>query len=178
MDAKKGIIEGFEIRPRFKLSTNISVKEGLGLVKNGVEDVQINQEKVRCRITHTHAHFSVPAAFEHYWSPVLHVGFERESEDESTTLHCLIGPKQGVWAMFALIYAAIGILVIFGALYGGAKYQLEGDATFLWLALVGVFLFLVTFIGVKIGQQKGQHQTMELLKFLWVILKDAKVKQI
>ena len=108
--------------------------------------------------------------------PVLSVGFEKNEEDDGTLLRCLVGPSQGVWAMFMLVYGAVGMLVLFGMFYGGTKYQLENDSTYLWSLPIAFVMFFIVFFGAKFGQKKGHHQMDELIKFLFKCLNKGKIK--
>ena len=163
-----------EIRPHFKLISTLDMNDALDGIQDGIKNA--NDDEVRCKLTHDHAHLKVPQQYEHYWSPVLSVGFEKNEEGEGTLLRCMVGPSQAVWAMFMLVYGAIGILTIFGLFYGGTKYQLEGDSTFLWSLPIAVILFLFVFIGAKFGQKKGHHQMDELIKFLFKCLNKGEIK--
>lgn len=170
-----------EIRPHFKLISTLEVEDALDGVKNGIDNA--NEDEVRCELTHDHAHLKVPAQYEHYWSPVLSVGFEKNEDGNlpngeagGTLLRCLVGPSQAVWAMFMLVYGAIGMLVLFGMFYGGTKYQLENDSTYLWALPIALVMFIVVFFGAKIGQKKGHHQMDELIKFLFKCLDKGEIK--
>lgn len=163
-----------EIRPHFKLISTLEVEDALQGVKDHIE--KANPDGVRCKLTYDHAHLKVPEQFEHYWSPVLSVGLEKNEEGEGTLVRCLVGPSQAVWAMFMLVYGAIGILATFGLFYGGTKYQLEGDSTFLWSLPIALVLFLGVFFGAKIGQKKGHHQMDELIKYLFKCLEKGEIK--
>ena len=163
-----------EIRPHFKLISSLYVDEALDGVKNGIENA--NEDEVRCKLTHDHANLKVPLQYEHYWSPVLSVGFEKNEEGEGTLLRCLVGPSQGVWAMFMLVYGAIGMLVLFGIFYGGTKYQLENDFTYLWTLPIALLMFIIVFFGAKFGQKKGHHQMDELINFLFKCLDKGEIK--
>lgn len=163
-----------EIRPHFKLISTLSVDDALQGVKDHIQ--KANPDGVRCKLDQDHAHLSVPAEYEHYWSPVLSIIFEKNEEGEGTLLRCLVGPKQSVWAMFMLIYGAIGVLATFGLFYGGTKFQLENDATFLWSLPIAFILFLGVFLGAKFGQRKGHHQMDELIKYLFKCLEKGQIK--
>ena len=163
-----------EIRPHFKLISTLSVKDCLTGVNNSIESA--NEDEVRCKLTYDHANLKVPSQFEHYWSPVLSVGFEENEEGAGTLIRCMVGPSQAVWAMFILVYGAIGVLAVFGLFYGGTKYQLEGDYIFLWSLPIAFILFISVFFGAKFGQKKGHHQMDELIKFLLKCLDKGETK--
>lgn len=163
-----------EVRPHFKLISTLDVDDALQGVVDHIE--KANPDGVRCKLTHDHANLQVPLQFEHYWSPVLSVGFEKNEEGEGTLLRCLVGPSQGVWAMFMLVYGAIGMLVLFGMFYGGTKYQLENNSTYLWSLPIAFVMFIIVFFGAKFGQKKGHHQMDELIKFLFKCLDKGSIK--
>lgn len=152
-----------EIRPHFKLISSMQVYEAMQYAKNAIHNS--NPEGVCGSFQHHYAYFKIPERYEHYGSPVLHVGFEKNEEGDGTLLQCMIGSTQGVWAMFILVYGAIGILTLFGLFYGSTKYQVERDATWLWTLPVALVLFLTIWISAKIGQRKGYHQMNEFT--LW-----------
>lgn len=163
-----------EIRPHFKLISSMHVDEVVEYAKTAISNS--NPDGVRGSFQHHHIHFKVPEQYEHYWSPVLHVGIEKNEEREGTLLRCMIGPSQGVWAMFILVYGAIGILTLFGLFYGGTKYQVEGDSTWLWSLPIALVLFFAIWISAKIGQRKGHHQMDELIHFFLHTMEKGTIK--
>lgn len=113
-----------------------------------------------------------PGWLQHYWSPEMTVRIEKEEFTDYTTVSCLVGPRQTVWAMFMFLYSAIAISTTFGGIYSVVKYNETGSGNWLWVIPVGVLLYLSIFITSKIGQHKGRDQMLHLVSFLYHALDD------
>jgi hypothetical protein len=151
------------IRPRFMLKINMDPEESIQHILKSLE-----KEK-----TVTGARFKqtifikIPSWLQHYWSPEMTVRIEKSQFTDDVLVNCLIGPRQSVWAMFALIYAAILLATGFGGMFGIVQYSVEGFSYFIWLIPIGITLFLTIFISSKIGQRKGRDEMLHLVSFLY-----------
>ena len=108
-----------------------------------------------------------PSWLQHYWSPEMTVRLEKGEFSDYTTVCCLIGPRQPVWALFAFIYAAILLATLFAAMFGFVQYQTSGSSPWLWVIPFGVIAFSSVFITSKIGQKKGRDQMLHLVSFVY-----------
>jgi hypothetical protein len=108
-----------------------------------------------------------PCWLAHYWSPEMAVRIEKSEFSGNVIVSCMIGPRQAVWAMFALIYAAIVLITTFAGMFGLVQYSTSGSSPFLWVLPIGFVAFSTVFISAKIGQKKGRDQMLHLVSFLY-----------
>lgn len=164
-----------EIRPRFQLKIDIEAEEALNHIEKCIpKDATVAGEK-----SNSYVFLRLPRSLQHYWSPELTIRIEKEEFTDYTTVFCLIGPKQSVWAMFMFLYATIFFASTFAGVYGIVKYQNSGDALWLWTIPVGMVLTLSVFVTSKIGQRKGRDQMLHLISFLYHSLAEVtKVERI
>lgn len=157
-----------EIRPRFTLriesEPEISINHILEL---------LNTEK-----TVTGARFKstlflkIPSWLQHYWSPEMTVRIEKSEFSEQILVNCLIGPRQSVWAMFALIYAAILLITTFAGMFGIVQYASVGSSPFIWVMPIGIIVFSTIYFSAKVGQRKGRDEMLHLVSFLYHTLSE------
>lgn len=157
-----------EIRPRFYLRTDIDPDSAAQHISNCLE-----KDKTITGIISDHLIFlKTPSWLQHYWSPEMAVRIEKDEFANFTTISCLLGPRQTVWAMFAMIYAAILIVTVFGGMFGLVQYYTSGSSIFIYLLPIGAIAFSTVFIAAKIGQKKGSDQMLHLVSFLYHSLKE------
>jgi len=152
-----------EIRPRFKLTTNLSIEDCIIALKDSFE----KDDTVIGRIEKDHAHFDVPTSEQHYWSPELQVSFEIHEAYEGTLIRCLVGPKPKVWTMFMFFYITVGLITLFGGMFGLTQLQLGHPAPFLWCWLFGGIVLPTIYFSSKFGQKKGRDQMLHLVSFVY-----------
>lgn len=152
-----------EIRPRFYLKTNLDPDVA---VKH-IEDCVVKDKTVTAVRTDRLIFLKTPSWLQHYWSPEMTVRIEKDEFANHTTISCLIGPRQTVWAMFAMIYAAILLVTIFGGMFGLVQYSTSGSSNYIWLIPIGCIAFSTVFIVAKVGQKKGRDQMLHLVSFLY-----------
>ena len=152
-----------EIRPRFKLRIKSEPEIALKhLEEKLLEDITVAGDR-----SNSYVFLRTPKHLQHYWSPELSVRIEIEEYTEFTSVFCLVGPKQSVWAMFAFIYTTLFFASTFGGIYGIVKYQNSGDSNWLWTIPVGIVLTFSVFVTSKLGQKKGRDQMLHLISFLY-----------
>ena len=152
-----------EIRPRFKLKIGATPEKAL----DDLESCLVNERTVSGDRSNQLIFLRIPSWDSHYWSPEITVRIEQEEYTDFTTVSCLVGPRQSVWAMFTFLYAAIILFSTFGGIFGLIKYQETGMINWLWIIPAGVLLTLSLFITSKMGQQKGRDQMLHLVSFLY-----------
>ena len=108
-----------------------------------------------------------PSWQQHYWSPEMTVRIEVEEYTDFTTVSCLVGPRQTVWAMWAFIYSSILLVTVFGGIFGIVQYNQEGSSPWIWVMPIGAVLLSSAFIASKFGQRKGRDQMLHLISFLY-----------
>ena len=154
-----------EIRPRFALSIDTAPEKAVQhLVQRLQDDKTVAGDHSK---TSNYVFLKIPGWAQHYWSPEMSVRIEKQDHLDYTSVHCLIGPKQSVWAMFALIYAAISIATLFASMFGIVLYQTDGTTEWLWSFPIGVVLLSSIFIFAKMGQRKGRDEMLHLVSFLY-----------
>lgn len=152
-----------EIRPRFDLQIDVDPEFALEhIYANIVKDPEV--AGVRSK---QYVFIKTPRHQQHFWSPEMSVRIEKSEFSDDITAHCLVGPRQTVWVLFTLIYAAILLLTLFGGSFGAVQYQQEGSSIFIWFFPIGFIAFLSVFITAKIGQRKGRDQMLHLVSFLY-----------
>ncbi len=164
-----------EIRPRFTLKINCEPDEALDQVLASLE-----QEKTVTGVKYKQTLFiKIPSWMSHYWSPEMTVRIERSEFSGQVLVHCLLGPRQSVWAMYALIYAAILLITCFGGMFGIVQYTTVGSSPWIWVIPIGIVLLSSVFVTAKIGQSKGRDETLHLVSFLYHSLdKITKVERV
>lgn len=152
-----------EIRPRFYLRIQNEPTEAMDHIEKQVKTVKT----VTCDRSNHLIFLKTPSWLAHYWSPEMTVRIEKSEYSDAITVCCLLGPRQAVWAMFTLIYAAIILITTFGGMFGFVQYQRDGFSWFLWLIPMGIIAFFSVFLVAKIGQKKGRDQMLYLVSFLY-----------
>jgi len=153
-----------EIRPRFALKIDGEPETAMNHI---VERIHTDESVAGMRANPQLLFLKTPVHLQHYWSPEMAVRIEKSEFTGQTTVHCLIGPRQSVWAMFALIYAAIVLITSFGGMFGVVQYMTSGSSPWIWLIPVGVVCFSTVFITSRVGQQKARDQMLHLVSFIY-----------
>jgi len=114
-----------------------------------------------------------PTWDRHYWSPEMTVRIEIEEYTDYTTVACLVGPRQAVWAMWAFIYTSILLVTVFGGIFGLVQYNEDGSSPWIWVIPIGIVLLSSAFIASKVGQRKGRDQMLHLVSFIYHSLNEV-----
>ncbi len=152
-----------EIRPRFKLKISVPPEQALDHAAQRL----YNDKTVSGERSDHLLFLKTPSWQRHYWSPEMTVRIEVEEFTDYTTVSCLVGPRQTVWALFTFMYAAIIIASTFGGIFAWVNYSETGASGWLWIFPIGVILTLSIFITSKIGQHKGRDQMLHLVSFIY-----------
>jgi hypothetical protein len=152
-----------EIRPRFALKISEKPSKALECLQEGFQQ----DPTVSGVFTKQHLFLKIPEAEQHYWSPELSVRIEIEEFTNYTTISCLVGPKQSVWALWAFIYTSILLITLFSAFFGLAQYSVDGHSIWLWVIPFGILGLSTAFIASKLGQRKGRIQMLHLISFVY-----------
>lgn len=162
------------IRPRFTLRIACEPELAIQHVKESVKN-DPTVSSLRVNHTKNYVFLTIPSRHQHYWSPEMSVRIEKGEFSEAVNVHCLIGPRQTVWALFTLFYATISILTLLGGMFGFVQYQTTGSSVFMWTFPIGFVLWLTIFIASKIGQKKGRDQLLHLVSFLYHSLSEITI---
>lgn len=151
------------ILPRFVLKINCDATDAIEHIQSKIlVDPTVSVIRAKQLLF-----LKTPKHVQHYWSPEMTVRIEKSEYSGDTLVHCLIGPRQSVWAMFTLIYSAIFIATMFGGMFGIVQYQTTGSSPFIWFIPVGLTVLATVFVTSKIGQHKGRDQMLHLVSFLY-----------
>lgn len=157
-----------DIRPRFRLKINCNADEAIEHVSKRItEDKTVSGLKSNKLIF-----IKTPSWVAHYWSPELTVRIEKLDYLDYTTVSCLIGPRQSVWAMFAMIYAGIILSACFAGMFGIVELMRYGSSYFIWIVPIGILALIGVYLGVQNGQRKGRNQMLHLVSFLYHTLEE------
>ena len=152
-----------EIRPRFALKINSDPQKAMDHVAKCM-----STDKTVSGHRSDHLIFlRSPSEERHYWSPEMTVRIEVEEYTDFTSVSCLVGPVQAVWALWAFIYSALLIITVFGGIFGLVQYNQEGSSPWIWVIPIGLILLSTAFIISKLGQRKGRDQMLHLVSFLY-----------
>ena len=162
------------MRPRFKLSSQLPAADVRELVKAAIKE----DAAVGGWLRHHLAHVTIPEQHQHYWSPVLQATIDDNPDENCTFIRVLIGPRQSIWLVFTFLKGAIGVLGLFGGMYGFSQWQLGKPSYWLWAVPVALVLAGAVFGAAKLGQLKGRDQMEHLVRFLERSLKKAKVRRV
>lgn len=157
-----------EIRPRFALKTNSDPEIAIHHVEDSIyKDRTVSGERSDQLIF-----LKTPSWEQHYWSPEMTVRIEIEEYTDFTTVSCLVGPRQSVWALWAFIYSSVLLVTVFGGIFGLVQYSQHGSSPWIWVIPIGIILLSSAFVASKIGQRKGRDQMLHLISFLYHTLEE------
>ena len=157
-----------EIRPRFALKIDSDPEKAIQHVENCI----YKDKTVTGNRSNTLIFLKTPSWEQHYWSPEMSVRIEIEDYTDYTSVSCLVGPRQAVWALWAFIYSSILLVTVFGGIFGLVQYNQEGSSPWIWVIPVGIVLLSSAFIASKVGQRKGRDQMLHLISFLYHSLEE------
>lgn len=142
----------FRVRPKFEMTSSKTMEEIITLVK---EKLKINTHHLHGQAMQDHITIRVNKSHRHYWSPQLSILMYREPEDTTTRVIGVYGPMPNVWTLFAIVYLAVGILIVFIAIIGFSQQALGHDASILYglplLAAVAIGMYIFSQMGQKLG---------------------------
>lgn len=152
----------FRIRPRFRFTTPSSPEQ----IKEEMEEkLKTTHESFTFKSVQGHFIVRIKETEKHYWSPHLHIVFEKLPEG-NTLIRGLYGPNPSIWTLFVLLYGAVLLSILFTGIYEGSQYSLGIITSFSWtipiLLGVGLLMYLVS----QFGQKLGAEQTFALHHFL------------
>ena len=167
--------DNIEIKPRFRLISEIAVEDVIIKIKEALP----LQKDVVGEVKGHHAFFKIPLKNQHYWSPTMEVEIKKYYEDETkTSIKCILGPKQSIWLILMFFYVGIGVLALFGGMYGLVKWNLGKESLFIWAFPIAAFLFSIIYFTAKYGQRKGRDQMLYLVSFLYHAINDENIERL
>jgi hypothetical protein len=152
-----------EIRPRFALKITCEPEIALEHLS-----VKLKEDKTVSGVrSNSYVFVKTPSWLAHYWSPEMSVRIEKHEYLDYTGVHCVVGPRQSVWVLFTLIYAAIALVTVFGGIFGIVQIDSVGSSSVIWTLPIGLVLLCSIFITSKMGQHKGRDEMLHLISFVY-----------
>ncbi len=149
-------MSSLRIRPRFKEELPLSADEFRQTLKAAIE----GHEEITGMVSDNYCVLKIAAEQRHYWSPQLTLSLDKAEEQPGNTLKVrgLYGPRQSVWAVFFMAYAALGVIALFIGVIGLSRIMLDKPAPILWaipaMGAVALVLYLVAQAGQKVGAEQ------------------------
>jgi len=163
-----------EIRPRFKLLTKLSSDE---ITTNLTDGLKLDNTIIGKKVINVF-YLDIPVAHQKYWSPELRASFEDNEAGEGTLIRVVIGPRYKVWVLFVFLYSFLGLICLFGGMYGLAQWQLGIDSFWIYcFPIVGLIIGSVYLIA-KLGQRATRNEILHLSSFLYHNIKDSDLERI
>ena len=153
---------GFQIRPRFEVSSHYTVEEIQNIMKKALKSGEAPCDgKVRFGYVSLYPH----EADHHYWSPHLSVTIEEIPDEDGSLLRGLYGPSPAVWTKFVFVYAIIALAAVIATVIGFANMALGESSIILWAVPGLILLFASMYLVSSIGQKKGHDQIEDIHHF-------------
>ena len=152
---------GHEIRPRFKVETDLPAAELVTKI-----DASLKSEFATCKghVFHGYAKIYMPIEVQHFWSPHLTVTFEEI--DDTTIIRGLYGPRPTVWTMFVFFYALLAFAILVIGVIGLSYWSLGKSMNILWwIPILGLVLGSLYFVAYS-GQKLGEDEILTIHHFL------------
>lgn len=152
----------FRVRPKFEVTSALSVEEIIQLVKDKLQDNTYNlhgqamQDHITIRVNRNH---------RHYWSPQLSVLLQESHEDSKTIITGVYGPMPNVWTLFAVSYLMLSVMFTFISIVGFSQQALKQDAPILYVLPFLVIAAAALYLTSQMGQKLGAAQTYAMHYF-------------
>jgi hypothetical protein len=163
-----------EIRPRFQLISPYSIEE----ISNLILDAAKKDDTVFVRRIHDMFYFDIPQKDSHYWSPELRISMEENMAGEGTLIRAVVGPRHAVWLLFIFIYGFLGVISLFGGMFGLAQYNLGISSGWIWCFPITFLLLIGVYVTAKIGQGIGRNQMLHLISVLYHAIGEKQIERI
>lgn len=153
---------GFQIRPRFEVSSSYKVEELEIIMKKALKS-----EDAPCAGMVRYGYVSLfPLPTDrHYWSPHLSVTIEEHPSETGSLIRGLYGPAPAVWTMFVFVYAIIAISIVIALVIGFANMSIDESGAILWAVPFLILLLGSMYLVSSIGQKKGHNQIEDIHHF-------------
>lgn len=164
-----------EITPRFKLRSAYEADDLYGVIDQHVKE----DPSVIGKIVHEQYYLDIPKHLQHFWSPELRIYMDHDYDDEpGTVLRCIIGPSYVVWVLFVFLYAVLGVLCLFGGMYGIVQWSMGNPTIWAWCLPVTLFCIGGLYLTAKAGQSKARDEMLHLVSVLYHSLKEKELERI
>ena len=165
-----------EIRPRFKLHSTLSEEE----VFSRLDEFIKQDNTVIGKIVHSQFYIDIPQNNRHFWSPELRVSAEKDeyADHELTIIRVNVGPQYTVWALFVFLYSFLGVVCLFGGMYGLIQWSVGEKTPWFWCLPVTLALILGVWIIAKTGQKIARDETLHLVSCVYHALGKDNVERV
>ena len=158
-------MSALQLRPRFRKIIDLAPVQITERLRTYSTDPQ---RKCYITLSGYHTTLGILPDEQHYWSPQL--SLEILEEGQGTLIKGLYGPHPKVWTMFMFLYTGLGLIGLFGLLYGLVQWSLSMPPIALWIALAALILEITFYFIARSGKQLAHGQMLLLQKELNRIL--------
>jgi len=152
-------MSSLRIRPRFKEELPLNVDA----FKQQLQESIADHEEITGLVSEQYCVLKIKPEHRHYWSPQLTLSLE--AAEDKLIVRGLYGPKQSVWALFFMSYAALGVLSLFAGVFGLSRMMLDKPAPILWAIPIMGGVALVLYLVAQAGQKVGADQMYRIHHF-------------
>lgn len=155
-----------EIRPRFKLTTDLNEEEVFSRLKT----FTLDDKSVVGKLVYDQFYLDIPEYYGRtFWSPELRITLDKDEYDfpGKTVIRVVVGPKGTVWMMFVFIYSFLAVLSIFGGMYGLTQLSMGKSSPWVWCFPVTLLVIVGVWVIAKMGQKSARDQTLHLVSVLY-----------
>lgn len=164
-----------EIRPRFKLVSDLSHEEIFMCLKNFVE----NDDTVYGKKVFEQYYLDIPIEHRHYWSPELRITLDKDNlYPNQTLIRVMVGPTTAVWLTFVFTYAVLGLISLFGGMYGLVQWNLGNESLWIYCLPITLIITLLVYMVAKTGQKIARDETLHLVSVLYHALGHDNAKRV
>lgn len=165
-----------EIRPRFRLRTTLSEEE---VYERLIAHVEEDNTVVGKRV-YSQYYLDIPHSHRHFWSPELRLSAEKDefADHDDTIIRVNIGPQYTVWVMFVFMYTILGVICLFGGMYGLTQLSMGKESLWVWCFPVIGAMILGLYVISKSGQKATRDHTLHLVSVLYHALGQDNVERI
>jgi len=155
-------LPAYKIRPRFRVATSFSLEQLVEKIQTDLE-----KENASCKgwiHISGYGKLLIHEVDQHYWSPQLSLTLVESGK--GSLLSGVYGPRESVWTMFMFIYFLIAFATLVISIIGLSNIFLGKSGLILWLVPFLILTFLSLFLVAFIGQKLGHEQMVILHQFL------------
>jgi len=153
---------GFQIRPRFEVSSDYQVAELELLLKQALK-----KDNAPCsgQVRYGYVSLFPSEKDKHYWSPHLSVTIEEHSSLNGSLVRGLYGPSPAVWTMFVFVYGIIAVAIVIALVIGFANLSIGESSVILWAVPLLILILGSMYLVSSVGQKKGHNQIENIHHF-------------
>lgn len=161
------------MRPRFELELDVPASEvleelGRRLAARGTDVVGA--------VVRQQAELHVARDLAHFWSPNLTL--QVVSEEPGTEKLCgRFGPDQGMWMLFMVIYAILGMVGLLATMFGVSQWLVHEPPWALLLVPCSAALSAFVYGAAFIGQGLGAEQMYTLRSLVDQVVEAARARR-